>query len=193
MRLSVEGGRPLTHSYDDFFTSITAVGGEDTLASSYSFDLPADLFDQVPEQPVSHPEFTLSICHPVRPCSYVLRESIYTVGRDPSNAIQIVNRFVSRRHAYLVRVPTKSNRTGFTYCLIDGSRKGQSSTNGVFVNGTRVATHYLRSGDVIYFGPEIRAYFFEAARILPVNPFDVGSELSEELQLPHDTGGHRNR
>ena len=185
MALSVEGGRPLSHSYDDFFTSTTAVGGGDPLASSYSFDLPADLFDRVPEQPVSHPEFTLSICHPVRPCSYILRESIYTVGRDPSNAIQIVNRFVSRHHAYLVRVPTKSNRTGFTYCLIDGNRKGQSSTNGVFVNGTRVATHYLRSGDVIYFGPEIRAYFFEVARILPVNPFDIGPDLGEELQLPH--------
>jgi hypothetical protein len=192
MALSVEGGRPLPHSYDDFFTSITEVGGKSPLPSQ-GFDLPADLFDQVPERPVSHPEFTLSICHPVRPCSYILRESIYTLGRDPSNAIQIVNRFVSRRHAYLVRVPTKSNRTGFTYCLIDGNRKGQSSTNGVFVNGTRVATHYLRSGDVIYFGPEIRAYFFEVARTLPVTPLDIGPDLGEELQLPHDTGSHRNR
>ncbi|MFS8857535.1 FHA domain-containing protein [Synechococcus sp. H55.7] len=192
MRLSVEEETLLPQSYDDFLTSITEVGGGSSL-SSQGFDLPLDLFDQVPEQPLSHPEFTLSVCHPVRPCSYILRENIYTVGRDPSNAIQIVNRFVSRRHAYLVRVSTQSSRTGFTYCLIDGNRKGQASANGVFVNGKRVATHYLKSGDVIYFGPEIRAYFFEVARILSVNPFDAGSGLGEELPLPHDTGGQRNR
>ena len=192
MRLSAEEETLLPQSYDDFFTSTTVVGRGDP-SGSQDFDLPLDLFDQVPEQPLSHPEFSLSVCHPVRPCSYILRENIYTVGRDPTNAIQIVNRFVSRRHAYLVRVPTQSSRIGFTYCLIDGNRKGQASTNGVFVNGTRVATHYLKSGDVIYFGPEIRAYFFEVARILSVNPFDAGSGLGEELPLPHDTGGQRNR
>ncbi len=162
---------PLPH---DVFTSVTEIGGVN-LPSSQNSDVPEDLFDQVPEQPLSYPEFTLSICHPLRPCSYILRGDAYAVGRDPSNALQIVNRFVSRRHAYLVRVPTKSSRTGFTYCLIDGNRHGQSSTNGVFVNGTRVATHYLKSGDVIYFGPEIRAYFFEVARIPHVpNPFISG-------------------
>jgi hypothetical protein len=190
--LSVEEETLLPQSYDDFFTSTTAVG-RGHLSGSQDFDLPLDLFDQVPQQPVSHPEFTLSVCHPVRPCSYILRESIYTIGRDPSNAIQIVNRFVSRRHAYLVRVPTKSNRTGFTYCLVDGNRKGQSSTNGVFVNGTRVATHYLRSGDVIYFGPEIRAYFFEVARIPPLpNPFEVNPDLGKGSNLvPEEMRGGR--
>ncbi|WP_244351764.1 FHA domain-containing protein [Thermostichus vulcanus] len=158
----------------DVFTSVTEIGGVDLPAGQDS-DRSEELFDRIPEQPLSYPEFTLSICHPLRPCSYILREAAYAVGRDPSNALQIVNRFVSRRHAYLVRVPTKSSRTGFTYCLIDGNRRGQSSTNGVFVNGTRVATHYLKSGDVIYFGPEIRAYFFEVARIPHVpNPFISG-------------------
>ncbi|MGQ9837022.1 MAG: FHA domain-containing protein [Cyanobacteriota bacterium] len=143
--------------------------------------LEEELFDPVPEQPLSYPEFTLSICHPLRPCSYILREEAYGIGRDPSNAVQIVNRFVSRRHAYLVRVRTKSSRTGFTYCLIDGDRRGQSSTNGVFVNGTRVSTYYLKSGDVIYFGPEIRAYFFEVVRIPHVpNPFI--SSITEDLR-----------
>ena len=175
----------MPQSYDDFFTSTTAVG-RGHLSGSQDFDLPLDLFDQVPQQPVSHPEFTLSVCHPVRPCSYILRGDIYTIGRDPSNTIQIVNQFVSRRHAYLVRVPTRSSRTGFTYCLIDGDRQGHSSTNGVFVNGSRVATHYLRSGDVIYFGPEIRAYFFEVVPIpqLP-SPSGVNSgPLANSCSFP---------
>lgn len=157
---------------NDLFTSVTEIGGANPPAD-LNLDMSEELFDEeleelfdpVPEQPLSYPEFTLSICHPLRPCSYILREEVYGIGRDPSNALQIVNRFVSRHHAYLVRVPTKSSRTGFTYCLIDGDRRGQSSTNGVFVNGTRVSTHYLKSGDVIYFGPEIRAYFFEVVPI----------------------------
>ncbi len=131
------------------------------------------IFDDVPEQPRPYPEFSLSICHPDRPCSYILRGDAFAIGRDQSNAIRIVNRFVSRRHAYLVRVPSQKMRGGFTYCLIDGNRKGRSSTNGVFVNGVRIATHYLESGDTIHFGPEIRAYFFQVAPIPSVpNPFD---------------------
>jgi pSer/pThr/pTyr-binding forkhead associated (FHA) protein len=58
--------------------------------------------------------------------------------------------------------------------VIDGNRKGESSTNGVFVNGNRIATHYLKSGDVIHFGPEVKAYFFEVMPLLSVpNPFDA--------------------
>lgn len=123
---------------------------------------------------MTYPEFTLAVYLPSKPCSYILKGDAYAVGRDQSNAIRVVNRFVSRRHAYLVRVPQPDARLGFTYCLIDGNRKGQSSTNGVFVNGERVATHYLKSGDVIHFGPEIKAYFFEIAPIPVVpNPFNT--------------------
>ncbi len=165
----------------DVFNSVTEIGGADLLSGQPSEDLSQELFDPIPEQPLSYPEFTLSICHPLRPCSYILREDAYAIGRDPSNALQIVNRFVSRRHAYLVRVPTRSSRSGFTYCIIDGDRRGQSSTNGVFVNGTRVSTHYLKSGDVIHFGPEIRAYFFEVARI-PHVPHPFGSDSVPDLR-----------
>ncbi len=193
----MEEGKPLLSSHSNFFTAFftaTTAGGGAHPSTPQEFELPEELFDQVPEQPLSYPEFTLCICHPVRPCSYILRGDIYTIGRDSSNSIQIVNRFVSRRHAYLVRVPTRSNRTGVTYCLIDGNRQGRSSTNGVFVNGSRVATHYLRSGDVIYFGPEIRAYFFEVARIphLP-NPFEVNAGPGKETPLPPNPGGQDNR
>jgi hypothetical protein len=183
--LKVGEGKPLPSNLNDFFTATTAVGGAQ-LSASQELELAEELFEPVPEQPLSYPEFTLCLCHPVRPCSYILRGDIYTIGRDPSNTIQIVNQFVSRRHAYLVRVPTRSSRTGFTYCLIDGDRQGHSSTNGVFVNGSRVATHYLRSGDVIYFGPEIRAYFFEVVPIpqLP-SPSEVDSgPLANSCSFP---------
>lgn len=137
------------------------------------------LFDDVPSQPKPQPEFTLSIYHVSKPCSYILRGDAYAVGREQTNAIRVVNRFVSRRHAYLVRVPSQTARSGFTYCLIDGTRKGKSSTNGIFVNGVRVATHYLKSGDVIYFGPEVKALFFEVAPLPSVpNPFNVSANVS---------------
>lgn len=133
------------------------------------------LFDDVPHQlKVQQPEFTLSVYHVDKPCSYILRGDAYAIGREQTNAIRVMNRFVSRRHAYLVRVPSQIARSGFTYCLIDGTRKGKSSTNGVFVNGVRVATHYLKSGDVIYFGPEVKALFFEVVPLPTVpNPFSV--------------------
>ncbi len=132
------------------------------------------LFDDSPKKStVLRPEFALAVFHSSKPYSYVLRDDAYAVGRDNTNAIRINNRFVSRRHAYLVRVPNQATRSGFTYCLIDGNRKGRSSTNGVYVNGDRVATHYLKSGDVLHFGPEIKAYFFEILPLLSApNPFN---------------------
>jgi len=152
------------------------------LSAPLSFDR---LFDDAPTIKREEPEFTLCIHDGRRPCSYILKGAAFAIGRDPSNAIRIVNRFVSRRHAYLVRVPTGSSRSGFTYCLIDGNRKGAASTNGVVVNGRRIATHYLASGDVIRFGPEVTAYFFEVAPLRPThNPFSglagLGKETAKE-------------
>ncbi|MFS8835665.1 FHA domain-containing protein, partial [Synechococcus sp. WC101] len=51
----------------------------------------------------------------------------------------------------------------------------------------------LRSGDVIYFGPEIRAYFFEVARIPPLpNPFEVNPDLGKGSNLvPEEMRGGR--
>ena len=88
---------------------------------------------------------------------------MYTLGRDRANTIPLPNRFVSRRHAYLLKVPTASS--GHTYCLVDGNRKGGASTNGIMVNGERIATHYLQTGDIIYFGPEVRCYFLSVATV----------------------------
>lgn len=138
------------------------------------------VFDDNPSRPVRQQEFTLVIYHPSGPCSYILRGDAYAIGRDQANAIQVTNRFISRRHAYLVRTlnPTQA---GFTYCVIDGNRRGKSSTNGVYVNGSRIATHYLQNGNVIHFGPEVKALFFEVVPIPSVaNPF-LGAQLEESF------------
>lgn len=117
--------------------------------------------DWLSPSPGDHPDFTLGIHDGKQPRSYLLTEGMYTLGRDVSNAIAIPNRFVSRRHAYLIRVQHRSAGVmGFTYCLVDGNRQGSSSTNGLLVNGVQVATHYLESGDLIQIGPEVRGYFF---------------------------------
>ena len=104
--------------------------------------------------------FVLGIHDGQKPRGYMLDAGMYSIGRSSSNAIAIPNRFVSRRHAYLIRVPVPDNAGAFTYCLVDGNRKGGNSTNGVMVNGNRIGTHYLSSGDVIHFGPEVSGYFF---------------------------------
>jgi pSer/pThr/pTyr-binding forkhead associated (FHA) protein len=135
------------------------------------------VFDDNSSRPARQQEFTLVVYHASGPCSYVLRGDAYAVGRDQGNAIQITNRFMSRRHAYLVRTPNP-NRAGSTYCVIDGNRRGKLSTNGVYVNGGRVTSHYLQNGDVIHFGPEVKALFFEVVPIPSVpNPF-----LSDKLE-----------
>ncbi|MGK7912827.1 MAG: FHA domain-containing protein [Synechococcus sp.] len=104
--------------------------------------------------------FVLGIHDGHKPRGYMLDAGMYSIGRSSTNAIAIPNRFVSRRHAYLIRVPVPDHPGMFTYCLVDGNRKGGNSTNGVLVNGQRVGTHYLASGDVIHFGPEVSGYFF---------------------------------
>lgn len=62
------------------------------------------------------------------------------IGRESGNAIQIHDTEVSRRHAEL-------RRNGLTYLLVD-----LGSSNGTFVNGQRVTSHSLTSGDQVGVG-----------------------------------------
>ncbi len=135
---------------------------------------------EIPESARMYPEFALAIHDKHMPRSYILRDNIYTIGRDSINSIQIPNRYVSRRHAYLIRVPKRDGSSGFTYCLVDGNRKGKTSRNGVFVNGQQANTYYLKTGDLINLGPEIKAYFFIVS---PINSsgFSVSSDSDFSL------------
>lgn len=89
-----------------------------------------------------------------------LQQVIYTIGRAAKNSIPIQDRFLSRYHAYLVRVPIPEDDT-YTYCVFDGDREGQQlSKNGVFVNDQRIDySHTLIPGDVISLGPDVRITF----------------------------------
>jgi len=70
--------------------------------------------------------------------TFALDESPLVLGRDPRNAIVIDHPQVSRRHA---RITSR----GDTWVIED-----MESTNGTFVNGTRlVGSHPLVTGDVI--------------------------------------------
>lgn len=63
-----------------------------------------------------------------------------TIGRTPDNDIQIDAHNVSRHHAVLL--------TGADHCIVEDL----NSTNGVLVNGRRVARQVLQDGDVVTVG-----------------------------------------
>jgi serine phosphatase RsbU (regulator of sigma subunit) len=72
---------------------------------------------------------------------FPLHESVTTLGRSPSNAIQVSDRRASRFHAEIVR-------RGTTFRLRD-----LASKNGTCVQGARVAEeHTLRHGDTVRIG-----------------------------------------
>ncbi|WLT38683.1 FHA domain-containing protein [Synechocystis sp. B12] len=87
-----------------------------------------------------------------------LEENTYDIGRDPSSAIPIYDRQVSRHHATLIRVNDYQNHQ-YTYRLIDGNLQGKRSTNGVVINGQYCLSHELEHGDVIRFGNQSKASY----------------------------------
>jgi hypothetical protein len=77
------------------------------------------------------------------------------VGRSANNDIVLLNKMVSKLHAY--------------FCQVPGSRVMQlvdmNSTNGTFINGDRLAPSVktnLDDADVVAFGPETKLEFFSA-------------------------------
>ncbi len=78
--------------------------------------------------------------------NYELTED-YLIGRDRTCDIRLDNSAISRKHATLVRMQADD---GEFYCITDGFRM-QLSTQGILVNGDRVLSRKLRSGDVITF------------------------------------------
>lgn len=109
--------------------------------------------------------------------AFPLSHVIHTIGRSADNSIRIQDRYLSRHHAYLVRVPSG---VSYTYSLFDGDRqRSLPSRNGVFVNDRRVKSHSLRSGDVIYLGPNVRAMLYSVA--LPDNSERLAERIPAEM------------
>ena len=72
-----------------------------------------------------------------------------TIGRKPSNDIQIDNLAVSGEHAAIVTI------------LNDSFLEDLGSTNGTFVNGNMVKKHFLQNNDVIELGKYKLKYISE--------------------------------
>ncbi|MGK7910612.1 MAG: FHA domain-containing protein [Synechococcus sp.] len=90
--------------------------------------------------------------------SHTLRARMYSIGRAAGNDIVVNDRFVSRRHAYLIRTQDKETQTT-TYEVLDCGKVHEYSTNGIYVNGKKVKHQALKAGDVVHIGPKIQARF----------------------------------
>lgn len=83
-------------------------------------------------------------------------ERMIFVGRSANNDIVLANKMVSKLHAYFCQIPGSG-----VMQLVD-----MSSTNGTFVNGTKLAPSVksnLEDTDMISFGPETKLEFFTPA------------------------------
>lgn len=90
--------------------------------------------------------------------SHTLRTRMYSIGRAVGNDIVVNDRFVSRRHAYLIRTQDKDTHAT-TYEVLDCGKIHKYSTNGIYVNGRKVKHQALKAGDVVHIGPKIHARF----------------------------------
>ena len=78
------------------------------------------------------------------------------VGRSTNNDIVLLNKMVSKLHAYFCQVPGSE-----VVQIVD-----MNSTNGTFLNGERLSPSVktnLDDADVISFGPEAELAFFSAS------------------------------
>ena len=80
-------------------------------------------------------------------------ERMIFVGRSPDNDIVVLNKLVSKLHAYFCQIP------GTTVVQV----VDMNSTNGTFINGQRLlpsVKQRLEDADVVSFGPETRLEYF---------------------------------
>ncbi|MEB3209943.1 MAG: EAL domain-containing protein [Leptolyngbyaceae bacterium] len=105
------------------------------------------------------PEHVLELHDHTGDRQIVLKEATYSLGRWSSNSIVIESSEISRQHAILLRIAVPDSND-YVFRLVDGNLKGQPSTNGIFVNGSKKSSHILRHGDEISFGGQIRANYY---------------------------------
>lgn len=98
---------------------------------------------------------------------YELENERTTIGRRPSNGIQIDNLAVSGEHASIMKIGK------------DAFLEDLGSTNGTLVNGKQVTKHLLKHGDLIEFGKYQLKYVDET----PVAPAQVMTEEDFEKTM----------
>lgn len=93
-----------------------------------------------------------------QPMAFPLRKERVSVGRDAGNDVRLNENAVSARHAVLIL------------------RQGQvmvhdlKSSNGTWVNGSRIDVHHLRHGDTVQFGRVPMRFIDESEAVsLPVS------------------------
>ena len=107
---------------------------------------------------------------------FLLKKSLYSLGRAQQCDIRIRSLFVSRYHATLIR---EHDEDGYIYYQIfDGDGKNQLSANGILVNGRKVTGYRLKHGDKVIFGPQVFAIYQHCQRDIfpsmpPDDPFDI--------------------
>ena len=83
-----------------------------------------------------------------------------SIGRKPSNDIQIDNLAISGEHAVVVTI------------LNDSFLEDLNSTNGTLVNGQPAKKHFLKNGDVIELGKYKLKYVVDQAMQLDASDFE---------------------
>ena len=117
-----------------------------------------------------HPRL-LAIAGPLKDSTIPLPEGEATVGRDPANAVAVIDPSVSRKHCLLRREE-------------DGrfQIKDLDSRNGTLVNGVAVKEQWLRHGDEIATGDSVFLFLLEEDdRAVPASrvEFDESTPTSE--------------
>ena len=92
-----------------------------------------------------------------------LHEASSSIGRDPENSIILYSCEVSRQHAMLLRV-MHSGQLEYKFCITDGNLQGKPSTNGIYINGRRIQSQVLRSGDKIIFSTDASVRYFSTEK-----------------------------
>ncbi len=121
-----------------------------------------------------------------------LENSIYSLGRDLKSSIVLHSPIVSRHHATLLRV-TNTQCYSFVFKIIDGDLQGNTSKNGILVNGKLSASESLKHRDVIIFGRDVKAVYlmvdadFSEPDILECCQQENFAENSHDAFDPNDT------
>lgn len=120
-----------------------------------------------------------------------LKASSYFVGRDPTNAIVLQSKDVSRQHAIFLRL-TSTDPNEYGFLLIDGNLQGTASSNGTKVNGDPCLSTRLCHGDQVRFGYHARAKYLILPSLTNQEFDDYCAEgqyedLLSEVQNPRGT------
>ncbi|VAW83084.1 hypothetical protein MNBD_GAMMA13-1896 [hydrothermal vent metagenome] len=92
---------------------------------------------------------------------HALTEGVFRIGRQPDNELQPDDASVSGNHAVISMLPSPYMDDGMDIRIED-----LDSTNGIFINGTRVKKQLLKHGDKLTLGSLTLKFIDEQALAL---------------------------